>query len=112
MGRLVSLARLEGTIFATVRKQTDRGRGWFLTPEQLPDDPAIAGRTLIVHHGDGTCKAWTLDSIESTPQGTRLHVREEPGFEIEDKTGAANYYQFPQVTVPGPHRFRLAQIAR
>jgi hypothetical protein len=112
MGRLVSQARLGGTISQTVRKQTDRGRGWFLTPERLPDDPAIAGRTLIVRHGDGTCKAWTLDSIESTPQGTRLHVREEPGFEIEQKTGAARYYQFPQVTLPGPHQFRLAQIAR
>jgi hypothetical protein len=111
-GRLVSQASLAGTLTGSVRQSTERGLGWFLTPDRLADDPAVAGRTLIVQHGDGTCRTWTLDSIESTREGTRLHVREEPGFAIDREDRSARYYQFPQVTAPGPHRFRLAQIAR
>jgi len=76
------------------------------------DVAAVAGRTLIVQHGDRTCHSWTLDSLESTAEGTRLHVREEPGFTIDPHDHSARYYQFPQVTAPGPHRFRLAQIVR
>jgi hypothetical protein len=111
-GRLVSQASLTGTITDSVRRSSERGLGWFLTPERLPDDPAVAGRTLIVQHGDGTSRCWTLDSIESTREGSRLHVREQPGFTIDHRDRAAHYYQFPQVSAPGPHRFRLAQIAR
>jgi len=111
-GRLVSHARLAGTIKAVVRQKNERGRGWFLSPEKLPDDPSATGRTLIVEHGDGRRRSWTLDSIESAPEGTRLHVREEPGFEVDPMTGEARYYQFPRTSAPGPHRFRVSQISR
>jgi hypothetical protein len=111
-GKLVSRASLAGTVSESVRQATDRGMGWFLTTERLADDPTLAGRTVIIQHGDGTCRSWTLDSLESVPEGTRLHVREEPGFIIDPRDRAAHYYQFPQVTALGPHRFRLAQIAR
>ncbi len=111
-GRLVSQANLAGTLTASVRQTSDRGLGWFLTPDRLPEDTAIAGRTLIVRHGDGSTRSWTLDSIEATGQGTRLHVREEPGFMIDSRDQTARYYQFPQVSVPGPHRFYVAQIVR
>ncbi len=111
-GRLVSQASLAGTLTAGVRQSSERGPGWFLTPDRLADDPAVAGRTLIVQHGDGSSRSWTLDGLESTPAGTRLHVREEPGFTIDPHDGSARYYQFPQVVAPGPHRFRLAQIVR
>ena len=97
---------------AACAEATDRGLGWFVTADRLPDDPALAGRTLTIQHGDGTCRSWTLDSLESGPDGTRLHVREETGFTIDPADGSARYYQFPQITVPGPHRFRVSQIAR
>jgi hypothetical protein len=83
-----------------------------LTGAKLDPDLALAGRTLIIEHGDGTRRAWTLDSIEPAAEGTRLHVREEPGFLINPADGSARYYQFPRVTAPGQHRFRLARIAR
>ncbi len=111
-GKLVAQPSLAGTLTGSVRRRTDRGLGWFVTTDRLPDDPALAGRTLTVQHGDGSCRSWTLDSLESGADGTRLHVREETGFTIDPSDGAARYYQFPQVTVPGPHRFRLSQIAR
>jgi hypothetical protein len=111
-GKLLSQASIVGTLSGSVRRRTERGRGWFLTTDQLPADPAVVGRTLVVQHGDGTCRSWTLDSIESAAEGTRLHVREEPGFSLEARTHEARYYQFPQATAPGPHRFRLCQICR
>ncbi len=111
-GKLVSRANIAGTLTASVRRPNGRARGWFETPERLPDDPALAGRTLIVQHGDGSRRSWTLEAIESSPGGSRLHVREEPGFEIDAHTREARYYQFPGVTAPGPHRFRLADLAR
>jgi hypothetical protein len=111
-GRLVTQPQVTGTISGVARQTSERGAGWFLTPERLPDDPAVAGRTLILQHGDGTSRCWTLDSIESTAGGTRLHVREEPGFMFDALDRTARYYQFPQVTAPGPHRFHVAQVSR
>ncbi len=111
-GRLVSHPRFTGEIVASVRQPSQRGLGWFVTPDRASDVPAVAGRTLVVQHGDGTCRSWTLDSAETTPQGTRLFVREEPGFLIQESDHSARYYQFPMVTAPGPHRFRVAQISR
>lgn len=111
-GKLLTQAAIVGTLRDSVRKRTERGRGWFVTADTIPADPGTAGRTLVVRHGDGTCRSWTLDSIESSPEGTRLHVREEPGFAIDPRSSAANYYQFPHVTAPGPHRFSLSQITR
>jgi hypothetical protein len=111
-GKLVSQPSVSGEIVGAVRRRTERGRGWFVSRRKLPDDPAATGRTLIVEHGDGRHSSWTLDSIESSPDGTRLDVREEPGFQIDPKTGSAQYYQFPRNSAPGPHRFYIAQIAR
>jgi hypothetical protein len=111
-GKLVSQATLEGEVTSSIRRSSERGRGWFLTPERLTDNPAIRGRTLVVKHGDRTCRAWTLDSLETTPEGTRLYVWEEPGFLIDPQDGSARYYQFPQVRAPGPHHFSLGLIAR
>ena len=111
-GKLVSHPSVRGTVTAVERRSSERGRGWFLTPGNLPEGLGATGRTLFVEHGDGSVRSWTLDSVEPTPEGTRLHVREEPGFRIDAATGAASYYQFPMTTSPGPHRFRLAQMSR
>jgi hypothetical protein len=111
-GKLVSRANLTGLLTSSVRRPGGRALGWFETPERLPEDPAVAGRTLIIQHGDGTCRAWTLEAIKATSAGSRLHVREEPGFEIDAQTHEARYYQFPKVVAPGPHRFRLTDLAR
>ena len=111
-GSLASQPSVRGAITAAERAQGDHGRGWFLTSDKLPEGLAAAGRTLFLEHGDGSVKAWTLDSVEPIAAGTRLWVREEPGFTIDPATGDAAYYQFPLNTAPGPHRFRLAQTTR
>ncbi|MDG3006532.1 hypothetical protein [Paludisphaera mucosa] len=111
-GKLVSQKSVRGTVTAAERDPNERGRGWFQTPEKLPEGLDVAGRTLFIEHGDGTVRSWTLDSIEPTADGARLRVREEPGFRIDPASGAAGYYQFPLTSSPGPHRFRLAQLSR
>lgn len=110
-GKLVSQPSVRGTITAAERDPGERSRGYFLTPDKIPDGLSVAGRTLFVQHGDGSTRAWTLDSAEPTPEGTRLRVREEPGFRVA-ADGAAEYYQFPMAKAPGPHRFRVALSAR
>lgn len=112
--KFVASTNIGGVINGSARQLSERGRGWFLCESKLPaiDNASVRGRTLIVEHGDGSFRSWTLDSIESTTEGARLHVREEPGFLIDPKTGAAQYYQFPRNLAPGPHRFRIAGITR
>jgi hypothetical protein len=85
-----------------------------LTDKPVPDPDRLVGRTVLIKHGDGTTRGWTLTRVENTPEGNaaRLHVHEEPGFLIDRDSGAARYYQFPRDTAPGPHRFTISQIAR
>ena len=102
-----------GTIRNVIRRVDGESRGLFEADAPLPDPESIAGRTLLIRHGDGSVRGWTLTRVENLPKGARLHVREEPGFRLDpDNDGAADYYQFPRVKIPGPHTFRVARIAR
>ena len=102
-----------GRILAAARFTSAEGRGWFETDAAIPDDPGLAGRTLIIRHGDGTTHGWTLLRVEpAAEKRTRLHVREEPGFLIEGDDRHARYYQFPGNTSPGPHAFGISTIRR
>jgi hypothetical protein len=94
------------------RVESPQSRGWFETDAPLTDPDALAGRTLVVRHGDGTSRAWTVARVENTLDFARLFVREEPGFALMPATGVAHYYQFPQTTAPGPHLFRIGRVAR
>jgi hypothetical protein len=102
---------VSGTIRAAVRKSSPGMLGWFETGEPIPQPESLAGRTLLIQHADGTTRGWTIAAASNTPSGhARLAVREEPGFWIDPTTGQANYYQFPRITAPGPHHFRVARI--
>ncbi|MHC5538911.1 hypothetical protein ACYOEI_11885, partial [Singulisphaera rosea] len=79
----------------------------------LPDAPSLAGRILLIRHGDGTTRGWTLQHVETHANGSRLYVREEPGFTIDDKNDrVARYYQFPRNIAPWPHEFRISKMSR
>jgi hypothetical protein len=101
-----------GTIQQVVRHPSAGSRGYFLADGTVADPDALAGRTLLIRHGDGTARAWTLRRVENAPDGLRLHVREEPGFAIDPHRDEAHYYQFPGTTAPGPHHFRVSRMAR
>jgi len=112
-GVVVRQPVLSGKILGATRFASEDSRGWFETDAALPDRPDLAGRTLIIRHGDGTTHGWTLTRVEPLAnRRIKLHVREEPGFTIEGKDAVARYYQFPAITNPGPHAFRIATIAR
>ncbi|WP_406693593.1 hypothetical protein V5E97_21400 [Singulisphaera sp. Ch08] len=102
-----------GTIAGVVRHTSAAGRGWFESDQYLRDDGQIAGRTLLIRHGNDVTRAWTLQRVENMNRGSRLYVLEEPGFTMEKKSSAeARYYQFPRLSAPGPHQFRVSKIAR
>jgi len=111
-GRLASMSSIDGILHEAVRDPTPEGGGWFLTSAVIEDLDRVSGRCLVVEHGDGSRRAWTINSVKPAPKGTRLFVCEEPGFRIDPNDGTAHYYQFPQVLARGPHRFSVARIAR
>src|SRR5262249_29624581 len=101
-----------GKVTRVVRQATAEGRGWFETDTPLPEPATLAGRVLLVRHGDDVTRGWTLQRVENTAAGARLHVREEPGFELDPTPHRARYSQFPRLTTAGPHRFSIGRIAR
>lgn len=103
-----------GRIVASTRRaEGDRlGLGWFDSSTPLPDPEALAGRVVLIRHGDGTTRGWTLARVENTPHGARLHVREDPAFTLDDKTSPAHYERFSRASFPGPHSFRVSRISR
>ena len=111
-GRQVRQVKVTGKIRGVVRRNSAESRGWFEADAPLPDPDLLAGRVLHIRHGDGITRGWTLQKVENTAEGARLHVREEPGFELDPQTQAARYYQFPRDVAPGPHHFRVSKIAR
>jgi hypothetical protein len=112
-GRRVEQQPARGTITGAFRRLSTGSRGWFETDEPLPEPASLAGRILLITHGDGTTRGWTLVRVENIEGGARLHVREEPGFELESSRGrAAHYYQFPRVVAPAPHRYRISRTIR
>jgi hypothetical protein len=111
--RRVHQSRATGTLVGASRERSENHRGWFESEASLPEPETLTGRILLIRHGDGTTRGWTLDRVEALVNGrSRLYVREEPGFLIDPDGGRASYYQFPGTTSPGPHRFRVAKIAR
>src|SRR5262249_45826386 len=93
-GRQVRRSAAAGKVTRVVRQATAEGRGWFETDTPLPEPATLAGRVLLVRHGDDVTRGWTLQRVENTAAGARLHVREEPGFELDPTTHQARYYQF------------------
>jgi hypothetical protein len=111
-GAAVRQGSAGGKIIGAVRQNSGESGGWFESDSPLPDPDALTGRVMLVRHGDGSTRGWTLQRVENHPAGARLHVREEPGFEIDTATGYARYYQFPQARFAGPHSFRVSRITR
>ncbi len=102
-----------GSITGVVRQASAAGRGWFESDQTLRDDGNMAGRTVLIRHGNDVTRAWTLQRVENMNRGSRLYVLEEPGFTLDKKSSAeASYYQFPRISAPGPHQFRVSKITR
>lgn len=109
----VAHPRFSGTIVQSFRGSNETSHGAFQTSEPIEASEDLAGCTLLVRHGDGTSRAWTIARVERDGAGhSRIFVREEPGFQVHPDNGNAYYYQFPRTQYPGPHRFVVARLAR
>ena len=105
--------KLIGKVLGVTRSASDVSRGWFETDITFAEPATLAGRTLLIRHGDGTTHGWTIQRVEPFGEHrTRFYVHEEPGFTLEGKDAVAHYYQFPNTTSPGPHAFTISRIAR
>ncbi len=111
-GQVVRINPAIGRIVWAARQVSEKSHGWFESDSPLPDPDSLAGRVLLIRHGDGLTRGWTLTRVENTADGARLHVREEPGFLIDPETDTARYYQFPHKAIAGPNTFRIARIVR
>jgi hypothetical protein len=100
----------EGTL--VVAGQDERGRGIFETDTVFPDVSEWSGQALLVRHGDGTMRGWTIAHAEPLSDGTRIIVREAAGFHLDRRTGEAQYDQFPGTSHPGPHTLMIARLSR
>jgi hypothetical protein len=88
-------------------------RSVFEVEAAIADPAAVAGRALLVRHGDGVARGWTVEYAELIDaEHARLHARELPGFHLDAQTGAAVYDQYPGTSHPGPHRFVIPGLSR
>lgn len=111
--RRVEQVRASGTIVAAGQGDRGEARGQFRVAESIARPEALAGRVLLIRHGDGTGRGWTIVSAENLGEGgARFLVREEAGMRIDPASDVARYERFPGNLVPGPHRYRVSGIAR
>jgi hypothetical protein len=111
-GARVEHPLVSGRIVRVAREPAGSSRGWFETDSVVAEPERWAGRPILIQHGDGSTRGWTVQRVEPRSGATRFHVVEEPGFLINDASREAHYYQFPRVTVPGPHEFWVLDIVR
>ena len=111
--RRVALETIRGHVVAAGRSDKPGARGVFRVSDALANPGEVAGRTLIIRHGDGSSRGWTIVSAENLDEGgARLHVFEEAGLRIDPESAIGHYERFPGGIVPGPHAFGVSRIAR
>ena len=97
---------LTGAISGVQRKEAGDESNAFVTDAELPDAAALAGRTMIMIHGDTTAHGYTIERVERVGDKTLIHVLDEPGLEIgEDET---KMIYFPHRTIKGQNTFYIA----
>ena len=63
-----------------------------------------AGTVLILDHGDGFTRGYTVEAVEKADAGTRIVVTDEPGFEYDAAAATASYVFFPLQKHTGEHK--------
>ena len=85
-----------------VRHASRPGRGWFVADETVPTpDAPLAGRTLLIRHGDGRPGAGPSQRVENMRRRPSAHVvaRSPDSLDRSPHRGGP-YYQFPRDTAP------------
>ncbi|MCK5802877.1 MAG: heparinase II/III family protein, partial [Lentisphaeria bacterium] len=106
-GRTITIALgWSGTVHRHGREEGDGFRGWFDIAESVNTDHA---GILLIHFADNTQRAFNLVRGERTMTGTRLYVREDPGFDV--KEGKVTLTSCPQRVIDGAAlRYSLSRV--
>ena len=91
------------------RVATADSRGWFEVDAVIPTGASIGA--LLIEFADRTVRGFNVVRIEPRADGTRLHVREDPGFDIDGEH--INLTSSPQRTIQGAAlRYDLPALAK
>lgn len=102
---LAGPAELHGTIITAPRLVSGEGRDAFVVDAPLPDGDALAGKWMIVTHGNGLSHAYEIARVESHLHGSLVVLSYDHGLIIDGDTTREAY--FPQRTFTGKNRFRI-----
>ncbi len=94
----------QGVIQGVVR---ENGRFAFRVGERLPPGGALAGRTVLVTHPDGTRHGYRIKAIEAGPL---IVLEDDPGFTIRDD-GKTEFLYFPPGELEGRNTYRVLTAA-
>ncbi len=87
------------------------GPGALMVQGKLQTGETLAGRTIIVTHGDGSTNGYTIRRIESEGDSSRVFLTDDPGFEYEPTSRKSWFWFFPIRAVEGVATYHLANSA-
>ena len=87
------------TPLTSVLRQEDGPCNAFEVAAELPEGDALDGVWLRVIHGDGSAHSYCIERVEATEGGSRILIRDDPGFELTD--AGMRMLFFPNYEIPG-----------
>ena len=109
--RLEGIPSYDGIVRDVRRGNVAEGgaRGSFDVSEAIASDAKVGA--LLIEFPDRTVRGYNVTRIERLADGTRLHVAEDPAYEVRD--GAVHLTSYPQRSIQGEIvRYRLPVVGR
>lgn len=101
-----------GSLRAASMRGDGQPRAYFESNDPYTGLAGYENKTMVVEHGDGVRRAWTIASVEpATDNGTRIWVREDVGFVLSEPDGPAIDEVVPRAKHPAPHTFGICLIS-
>jgi hypothetical protein len=95
--------RYEGAITSVTRKSDGGTEDALITQAELPEGGALAGRWMIVTHGNGHTHAYRIAHVQRRDGKSIVVCREDHGLRIQADQTEECY--FPRRKIAGPNRF-------
>jgi len=96
----------EGAIAGVVREEDRFG---FQVAERLPGGKALAGRTVLVTHPDGSTHGYVASGVEVIEGGSLILLDDDPGFSIRED-GKTEFIYYPQGEQEGSNTYRVLTV--
>ncbi len=95
-----------GSIVGVVR---EKNRFAFRVAEKLPGGKALAGRTVLVTHPDGSTHGYVASGVEAIAGGSLILLDDDPGFAIRED-GKTEFLYYPQGEQEGSNTYRVLTV--